>query len=384
MVDNFDVIILGGGASGCMCAMTILRKSKKRVLMIDSNKKPAKKLMVTGNGRCNISNKICEPSINFYNQNIDKYLSRFAVDECIHFFEELGLVCYSDEEGRIYPITNSAKSVVDVINNELEKYENFTYLSDFIEKIDKKGENFAILTSKDKFTCKKLVVALGGKFDKNLIDFDLSLIPFKESLVALKTGSTHFLNGTKVSPARITNDEGVTFEGEILFKESGISGIAAFNLSAYFSRKKNFVGGIEIDLLPQFTQKELCEILLQRRRLAYPVNKFFDGLLSSPLAYHILQECEIDENKLSTKLTKEEIILFVGKIKHLKFNVKSCYDNNQVMSGGVDLKSLTDNLESKKYRNLYFCGEICDVDGICGGYNLQWAWTSGHIVGDAI
>ena len=382
MGNKFDVIILGGGASGCMCAMTILRKSKRRVLMIDSNKRPAKKLMVTGNGRCNISNKTCMPSINFYNQNIDGFLNRFTVDDSINFFAELGLVCYYDEEGRIYPITNSAKSVVDIINNELEKYENFTFLSDFIEKIDKKGEIFEILASNGKFICEKLVVALGGKIDKNLTDLDINLIPFKESLVALKTESTHFLNGIRVSPVRISNEEGVTFEGEILFKESGISGIAAFNLSAYFSRKKKFLGGI--DLLPQYSQNELYGILSKRRALACPVNQFFDGLLSSQLAYHIFEECKVDEGKLSTFLTNEEIKRFTEKIKHLAFNVKSCYDNNQVMSGGVDLKSLTDNLESKKIKNLYFCGEICDVDGLCGGYNLQWAWTSGHIVGETI
>ncbi len=381
---NFDVIILGGGASGCMCAMTILKKSKIHVLMIDAGNKPAKKLMVTGNGRCNISNKKCVPSQEFYNQNIDRFLNKFTPDETISFFHDLGLECYADNENRFYPISNSAKSVVDVINNELEKYKNFTFLTDFIEKIDKKGDNFEIFTKSNHFNCKKLVVAMGGKIDSALINLDIDWIQSKESLVAIKTNSTHFLNGIRVSPAKISNLNGVAYEGEILFKESGVSGIAAFNLSACFARNKNFSGDIEIDLLPQYTDNYLFELLLNRKSLECSINKFFDGLLVPQLAYHIFNGCNIDENKSSRQLSNEEINEFVKKIKHLKLKVRSCYDNNQVISGGVNMKTLTENLESKKYRNLYFCGEICDVDGICGGYNLQWAWTSGHIVGAAI
>ena len=139
-----------------------------------------------------------------------------------------------------------------------------------------------------------------------------------------------------------------------------------------------------MDLLPSFSVTELEHLLESRKKLALPINKMFDGLLLPQLGWHILNKCKINEDRLSLQLSKNEIKLIVSAIKNSTFSFAGFYNNNQVYSGGVLLNALNNNLESKAYSGLYFCGEICDIDGKCGGYNLQWAWTSGYIVGETL
>ena len=150
----FDIAILGSGASGCMCAM-IAANTGKKIALIDKNKLPAKKLMATGNGRCNITN-LNKNFDNCYNQNLETYFTNFNNIDAYNFFQELGLILYNDDEGRVYPLSNSAKSVVDVINNNLKKYRNISLFNEkSIEKIEKIGETFEISLNDDKIIAKK-------------------------------------------------------------------------------------------------------------------------------------------------------------------------------------------------------------------------------------
>ena len=138
---KFETIILGGGASGCMC---MLSSKQESVAIIDKENKIAKKLLVTGNGRCNISN--LNVNSNFYNINIDKYLKKFNSPQTLKFFEGLGLICYADEEGRLYPISNTAKSVVNVIENAVQKKNVSTYLDNNILDVKRDNDKFIIIT----------------------------------------------------------------------------------------------------------------------------------------------------------------------------------------------------------------------------------------------
>lgn len=383
-MQKYDVIILGGGASGCMCSLNAPKN--KKVLIIDNQNFAGKKILATGNGRCNITNAIIFPSKKFYNQNIDNFLFKFDNNKLINFLYDCGLITYNDEEGRIYPISNSAKSVVDIINNMLNKKNNVKILTDSIVKnINYNQNQYFIKTDNGVYISDKLVIATGGNSLEN-IEHNLQLEINKPiaSLVAIKTENTKILNGIRISPAKITatiNNKTFSQTGEILFKDSGISGISGFNISSLFARNGNFNGEIYLDLLPQIEEKELTEKLLTRRKLDITVNKFFDGIFLPQVAYFILNKVKIDENRTSLALKYDEIVLLAKTIKKLKLKVKDHYENNQIYSGGIKLSSLTENLESKKYKGLYFCGEVCDVDGLCGGYNLQWAWTSGYIVG---
>lgn len=375
---EYEVIIIGCGASGTMCALTTKSKS---VAIIDGNYLPAKKILVTGNGRCNLSN--LNTNSTFYNTNIDNYLNKFDVKHTLSFFENLGLEWYADEEGRVYPFSNSAKSVVDILTKDLTQKADL-FMNEIVESVKSENNKFVVSTNKNTFLCQKLVIATGGNIEilKNL---NIPFVPFTPSLVSLQCDQVKNLNGIRISNTKVTAICGNTTKcemGEVLFKEDGISGIVVFNLSSIFARAKNFNGQIILDIVPALTEKELAIKLKERTKLNVPLNKFFVGFLQNAVADEIIKQSKLKANLKSINLNMDEINILAKTLKNLTFNINGHLLNNQVCSGGVDLKDLTLTLESKNVKNLYFAGEICNVDGVCGGYNLQWAWTSGHIVGE--
>ena len=388
-MDKFDVVVLGGGASGTICAINASRKHSK-VLIIDASDCACKKLLVTGNGKCNFTN-IYATSKN-YNCNIDSYLERFSVDDLLSFFNSIGLEYYVDGEGRCYPLSNTAKSVIDVLNNALSKT-LVKYKKDVVNKISQtKNKEYLIECSNYSCIACRLVVALGGLTESKIkamfdnIKVDTSEV--EPSLVALKTyEQTKSLEGVRVSNVKMKatccRDE---FEGvgEVLFKHNGLSGIVTFNASTIFARNKNFNGVVIINLLPGYSKDDLIKIIKKNIKVFTEVDKLFSGVLHPAVAHEVINRAGLKNKKETKLLSFEDIEKLVDVIINFRFTICDVYDNNQVVSGGVSLNSLTNNLESKDNPNLYFCGEVCDVDGECGGYNLQWAWTSGFIVGDSL
>ena len=380
----FDVIILGGGASGCVCAISAGRKGQS-VAILDKDNRPAKKILVTGNGRCNLTNQ--NMSSIFFNQNIDNFLERFSSEDTIKFFKQIGLESYVDNEGRIYPLSNSAKSVTTVLELALEESGVKFFGNTEIQSVKEGNGNFVIKTNDEDYCCHKLVYALGGKsidFAKKQFDVEISN-PYP-SLVALKTAPTRSLSGSKITNCEVSlslpNGKKFKDNGEVLFKDNGLSGICIFNLSARLARIKNFKGTISIDIFPNKSEKEIENILLSRKILPRKISHIFDGFILPAIGYEILNRVRLNESLSLSSLSNDDARSLAKHIKNFTFEVKGTYDNNQVISGGVKLQSLTKNLESKEFSNLYFIGEACDVDGECGGYNLQWAFTSGKIVGD--
>ncbi len=381
MKEVFDVIILGAGASGMMCASTI---KGKKVAVVDQAKNAAKKIMATGNGRCNLGNNSI--SSKFYNRNIDSFLKQFSEIETAKFFSDLGLVTYVDDEGRIYPISNSAKSVMDILEYGARKASFF--LGERIKNIKKEGTSFVVNLETKIITSPKIVVATGGGSDEIL---KMLKVPYKEfvpSLVSLKSKQTRDLNGTRVSNVLVkaTNAFGKTRseKGEVLFRENGLSGIVIFNLSTLYARSGRFEGKVEIDLLPDLSEQTLKDILRKRKSLEARLDKFFVGMFANSVANEIFKQSKLNTNAPCATLKENEILILAKTIKNMQFNVCGALDNNQVFSGGVPLEDLDENLMHKNLQGVYFVGEICDVDGVCGGYNLQWAWTSGHIVGERL
>ena len=256
-------------------------------------------------------------------------------------------------------------------------------------EIKRQKGDFVIVTENDDFVAKKIVIATGGGTLENVIkSLGIDFKTFIPSLVALRSSNVRDLNGIKLANVKVTattkGGRTASEVGEVLFKESGLSGIAIFNLSALFAREGMFLGIIKIDLLPNMNEKQLTELLMARRNIDVNVDKFFVGMFQNAVANEIFIQSKLNTNKNSAKLTDNEIKNLVKTIKGLSFDVVDCYNNNQVFSGGVNLNELDENLMSKKLPNLYFTGEVCDVDGVCGGYNLQWAWTSGAIVGECL
>ncbi|MBQ4558558.1 MAG: aminoacetone oxidase family FAD-binding enzyme [Clostridia bacterium] len=376
-MEKYDVIIVGGGASGLMCAITT---KAKKVLLLDASDRLGKKILVTGNGKCNITNDSI--ATNYYNDDkVSEYFAKFNNLQTIKLFENIGLFTYSDEEGRRYPVSNSANSVLDIILAKLRDKDNVQVMTSCnIQSINKSKGVFQLKTDKGELLADKVVLATGGNSaTKYLENLGMKYVGFTPSLMGLKTTKNKGLAGVRVSNVKVSFNE---FEevGEVLFKEDGVSGIVIFNLSASLARNGIRQGRIFLDFLPNMplnTLKSALKASIEGNSNYSPI-EILEGLLHKSLAKNIL-------DTLGIKNLKDfDLNNVANLIKQYPVNFVGYSDNNQVHSGGVDLKDLDNNLQSKDVANLYVIGELVNVDGVCGGYNLQWAWTSGHIVGEAL
>lgn len=377
---NFDTIIIGGGASGLMCALNIDNKS---VLVLEKQDKIGKKILVTGNGRCNLTNKKLS-SIYYNTSKVDNFFSRFNNFSTLEYFHSIGLETYCDGEGRFYPISNYSASVLDIMRLSLNKKSNVTILTNnSAEKISYVNNKYVVFTNEESFKCDNLVFATGGNFN-NIFDFDIHFTPFSPALCGLKTEKNKGLNGIKQKNVIVKFDNNETYsqKGEILFKDNGISGICIFNLSMHYDNLQNKF--LDIDLLPNYSENELFELLKYKTTIFDKCENLLTGLFQKQLCFTILEKANIELMKNCKQLTFDEIKTICHTIKHYKEQILGLENNNQIFNGGVSLENLTDNLEYVGHKNLFFIGEACDVSGECGGYNLQWAWTSGTISAQAI
>ncbi len=374
------IAIIGAGASGLVAGLCASKN--KDVTIYCADEKIGKKILVTGNGRCNLTNT--QGFDTAYNQDVSKFFEKISNLDIIKFFNNLGLEIYVDEEGRVYPLSNSAQSVVEVLTNALAK-DNVNIKFEKVEDI-KIDNRFNVITNLSNEEYDKVIIATGSEnvlLDKMKIKYK----PFSPSLVALKTKeNTKELSGLRLTNVKVTLDvdnKKYTEFGEVLFKDKGLSGICIFNISAYLARKNNFNAKIYIDLLPKFTYENVVIMLTNRLKLNFKnISEFMTGLFNKKINKYLLKNLNLDEQKNIKELNSNIIEKIAKIIKNLPFNVVGYYENNQVKSGGVRLCDLTENFEYKEIKNLYFIGEIVDVDGLCGGYNLSWAFVSAMLAGE--
>lgn len=381
-----DVVVVGGGASGLMCALTCALKGNN-VTILEGGLKVGKKILVSGNGRCNLTNK------NITSQNYNQFpelLNNFDNVKTLKFFNGLGLNTYFDEEGRCYPLSNHSSSVLDVLLNKLSQTKCEIVTNVKVDNITKTANGYLLSTTQGQIETKKVVVATGGNTMQNVInDLGIDFKQFKPSLCGLKTlQDTKLISGIRTEcEIKIVNKNFVQQEkGEVVFKDEGISGICIFNLSAKLNWAELDSCSLSLNLIPNLKYNQLIEMLQQRKNnlSGLTVKQFFDGMLHKNLGLEILNRCHMKLQTPIEKLNLSNLKNFATHLQNLTFNVCGFENNNQVHNGGVCLTELNENLESKQHKGLYFCGEIVDVDGVCGGYNLQWAWTSGHVVGESL
>lgn len=377
------VCVLGGGASGLMCAC--FANESTMVTVVEENSKSGKKILATGNGRCNLSNVNMNKCS--YNCNIDEYLKLFSQKDTIAFFKQIGLETYVDEQGRVYPFSMSASSVLEVLVNFLNQKKNVKIVTNKqFTGLKKESGGFRVYFADSSEYFDEVVVALGNK--ANLSEFDnlgIKTKQFVPSLCGLKTKKNKVLAGVRVSNV-LVKCPSVNFEeiGEILFREDGVSGIVIFNLSAFLARVGNFNAKIYVDFLPNKSVQDVIFLLNNRKALLhnYKVDNFLTGFFNKNVNFNLLTRIGVNLEKTVCDLSEQEIINLATEIKNYKIDCFGSLNNNQVFSGGVCLDGLSEHLESLKMPALFFVGEVVDVDGVCGGYNLQWAWTSGKIVGE--
>lgn len=402
-----DLIIVGGGASGLMAAI-VAKDLGMDVGLIEGTDRIGKKILVTGNGRCNITNnKIVFPYENFHSENNDFFqetLNKFTIEDTKSMFLSLGLPLTELENGKMYPKSLQASSVIDIFRMAIEDKQIPLYTNCKINSISKK-KNFVLSTNNEEykiFSCSKLILSCGGKsasktgsdgsgykLSKSLGHSIVETLP---GIVQLKLDYPYLkaLSGIKFDGAVsvLVNDEvKCTDFGEVLFTDYGISGPPVMQLSSYASKalSKGQKVTIRVDMFPSESQEEVESFFAGHFSIFNyrEISSALIGVINKKLISTILKDAGIKDIHLPCNNIEWKFIdRVINKFKRWDFN---CVDTNgfpnaQVTVGGIDTGEVNNlTLESKLVKDLYFCGEILDVHGDCGGFNLQWAWSSGYL-----
>ena len=406
MAETKRVTVIGGGSSGMMAAISAAR-SGARVMLLERRDRVGKKLLVTGNGRCNLSNSVCALS-SFHGGDpvfIDTVLSLFPAASAINFFAELGIVCKVEGEGRIYPHSGQASAVLDVMRWEMERLHVDVRTGHEVIKIRKNGSGFALaLHAGGELPAGRLVLAAGGMagpqfgsdgsglrlaaaLGHRLVDPVAALVPLR-----LRADFPRKLKGVSFAgrgEVRCGEEVLRSEAGEFLFTDSGISGIPVLQLSRVASTalKKQHPVQVVLDLFPDSNPDELNSALETRfqRQSGKNLADALVGLLNKRLIPVVLSEAGItDHAQPATLLSAANRTALAGLLKNWSFSVSGTmpWPEAQVTAGGIALDQVDPaTLESRLVPGLYFCGEVLDVDGDCGGFNLQWAWSSGYVAG---
>jgi len=398
-----EIAVIGGGASGMMAAITA-RKSGKEVVILERKDRILKKVLITGNGRCNITNVNANIS-NYFGKNIssvENILNSFNPQDTMDFFNGLGIMCNEENRGKVYPLSGQASSVVDALRFEAERLGVRIETEFYVRKIEKEGFKFKIYSEdRKKIEAGRVIIAAGGQsypeLGSNGSGFELakelghSVTKLSPSIVQLKTEKYQVkgLQGIKTDVAVTAygdNKKICTYDGELLFTDYGISGNVVFNISFVMPLYKNVE--FEIDFMEKFDYNELYEILKERKKIMshLTMENYFNGMINKKLGQFLSKVSGIEKLSKPVKdLNDSDIRKLCTVLK--KYRVKiletTGFKNAQVTAGGVSLDEVNaETLESKIVKGLYFSGEVLDVYGECGGFNLQWAWASGYIAGE--
>ena len=396
----YDFVIIGAGASGMVAAIS-LAQSGKRVCLIEYQSRGGKKILASGNGHCNIAN--VNVSSKHYKANntelLRNLLNSCSPQKIVEFFDDLGLEIVTKADGKMYPKSNQASSVLALLEARVKKLKIDTFYNAKDLKI-KKG--FSITFNSNSIKSKNLIIATGSEAAPQLgstnfglevaKSFGHSIIKPLPALVPLtsKDSICKVLNGLKLDVnARlfINNQEKTSINGDILFRDYGVSGLAILDISLeairHIDNKQDVK--ISIDFFKELNKKELLDYLKSKinKQRALSVNLWLGGFLHTKLANFLAKELNLEhlsEDRLNTKLLKE----LTNKLKNYTISIDGIreFKYAEVALGGVNSQEINPKtFESKKQKGLFFIGEVLDVVGNRGGYNFYFAWCSGMKVG---
>lgn len=392
--------IIGGGASGMAAAIAASQNPQNHVIVFERQSRVGKKLLATGNGRCNLTNMYALER--GYHSEQPEFplcaLREMTPDKTLLWFRNLGLYTVTEPSGRVYPYSDQANSVVDVLRFALQK-QNVTVHTGFdVQKIQKTENGFSVENGETSVPCDRLIVACGGlagtKLGGSMAGYKLlgklghKSTRLRPALVQLKTQwqGISALKGVRCNCAvQILNNRNVFSHsvGEIQFTDYGLSGPVIFEVS----RDVCYGAGewlAQLDFLPEVTEEELLRELKRRKETERSAEDLLTGILHNRLGRVLTKAAGIRNDAAIRELTVQELEAVCSSVKcfEIALDEPMGMDSAQVTAGGVYTRDFhPETLESKLVQGLYACGEVLDVDGDCGGYNLQWAWSSGYLAG---
>lgn len=398
-----NIIVAGAGASGMMAAISAASEGA-RVILLEHKDRIGKKILSTGNGRCNFTNTFQEP-VCYHSENPEfpwKIIEKFNARDVISFFLQLG-VYSKNRNGYLYPNSDQASAVLDALRMELERLRVEIRTGIQCREIRPGKKGFTVLTDQGGFRADRVILAAGSKAAPSTgsdgSGYDLAkklghrILPVLPALVQLRCKEDYFksLAGVRAegSVSVWSGDVCIARDsGEIQLTKYGISGIPVFQVSRYASRllyEKKEVCAV-LDFMPDFSREQFFAFLQARAetRPEKPAEQFLIGLFHRKLSDLWIKTAGISREKKAGTFTEQEIQNLTDQIKNMKVRITgtNSFDQAQVCCGGVDTREVDpETLESLYVPGLYFAGEILDVDGMCGGYNLTFAWASGFVAG---
>ena len=391
--------IIGGGASGMAAALAAAENERNEVILLERQARVGRKLQATGNGRCNLTNlHALEGGYHGEDSAFSRYaLERFGPEETRDWFRGLGLFTVAEASGRVYPYSDQANSVVDVLRFALEKPNITLKLGFEVERIKRTANGFQII-GEETLECDRLIIACGGlagtKLGGTMSGYKLlrglghKCTKLRPTLVQLKSAwpAVTQLKGVRANcHVKILHDGKLHREsiGELQFTDYGLSGPVIFEVS------RDACQGVgewiaQLDFLPHMEQTELDQELIRRKGTELPASELLTGILHNRLGRVLSQSVGISGQGLVAQLPDRLLMDLSAAVKDLRVTLTEPMgmDSAQVTAGGILTREFDEStMESRLVPGLYACGEVLDVDGDCGGYNLQWAWSSGRLAG---
>lgn len=408
MKSNKSIIVIGGGASGMVAAISAARLGAE-VTILERNPRIGKKILATGNGRCNFTN--INNDISYYHGTNPKFafgaLSKFTVYDTIQFFDDLGIEHKVEEQGKVFPMSDQASSILDVLMYELNELGVNIICDALVKSVLKVNDIFEVETENGAvYHADRVIIAAGGRAMPSsgsdgrgyelAIMTGHTIVDTYPSLVQLMLEGEYFkrIDGVKIlgTAEVLHNNKSIAKDsGDILFTNYGVSGPPILQLSRIAGEllNKGKEAYIKIIIMDKMSRDELLAIINKRFQAGInkPLDFSFVGLINKRLIPVVLAEAGITDIKRSVaEVSYKQRDKIIDILTDWRFKIRGTksWQSAQATAGGVDTSQIDSHtMESKIMKGLYFAGEIIDIDGLCGGYNLQWAWSSGYVAGQS-
>ncbi len=398
MNQNFDIIIVGGGAAGFFTAINIVEKNPKlKVAILERGVDVLQKVRISGGGRCNVTHACFEPNelVKFYprgEKELRGPFHQFCSGDTIEWFEKHGVELKIEDDGRMFPVSNSSQTVIDCFLQATKKLGISVLTGQSVQSIFKKEALWKIETQNEQYLTEKLILATGSnpKIWEMLHTFGHAIVSPVPSLFTfnIKDARIKDLPGVSANVSLKVKDSKLETSGALLITHWGMSGPAILKLSAWGARilhDKNYQFTILVNWLPELdfesVEKKLKELKLEHAKKAVSKKSPFE--ITNRLWESLVHASQIETETKWADISKIQIQNLANQLTNASFQVngKSTFKDEFVTAGGIDLKEINfKTMESKLHQNLFFAGEIVNIDAVTGGFNFQNAWTSGFIV----